>query len=226
MNLVKNKSNVITYTVNKAINNRCYISVQNGEVVVKAPWYFSQTEIQNLVEEKRKWIMEKLKEYEILQNAPKTILKILGNEYLVKIEYKSGATPALDLKNGFAIITIPNKYKKNTKEVMQLVINKMYTMLAEKEIERAMEKTRIMLGIAPEDYEIKTMVNTLGKCENGKITIHPEIVTYSREMIDYIILHEFCHLKYKTHSKKFYEMIQKYMPNYEQYGKEINNLKY
>ena len=26
--------------------------------------------------------------------------------------------------------------------------------------------------------------------------------------------------------KKFYEMIQKYMPNYEQYGKEINNLKY
>ena len=45
--------NIITYTVNKNLNNDLYISVQNGEVVVKAPWYYTQNQIQNKIEEKR-----------------------------------------------------------------------------------------------------------------------------------------------------------------------------
>ena len=35
-------SNVIAYTIDRALNNSFYISVQNGEVLVKAPWYFSR----------------------------------------------------------------------------------------------------------------------------------------------------------------------------------------
>lgn len=36
------KNSVITYTIGKSINNNLYISVQNGEVAVQAPWYFSK----------------------------------------------------------------------------------------------------------------------------------------------------------------------------------------
>ena len=51
-----NRNNVITYTVNKeAISNLC-ISVQNGEVVINAPWYTTNSQIQRVVEEKKKWI--------------------------------------------------------------------------------------------------------------------------------------------------------------------------
>ena len=42
--------NVITYTVNKNFNNELYLSVQNGEVVVKAPWYYTLGQIQNIIE--------------------------------------------------------------------------------------------------------------------------------------------------------------------------------
>ena len=41
MSIFGRKSNVITYTVNKAVNTSMYITVQNGEVVVNAPWYFT-----------------------------------------------------------------------------------------------------------------------------------------------------------------------------------------
>ena len=57
-------NNIITYTVNKNLNNELYLSVQNGEVVVKAPWYYTQGQIQNIIEEKKNWIINKLKEYE------------------------------------------------------------------------------------------------------------------------------------------------------------------
>ena len=56
-------NNIITYTVNKNLNNEVYLSVQNGEVLVNAPWYVTSNQIQEVVEQKRKWILEKLNEY-------------------------------------------------------------------------------------------------------------------------------------------------------------------
>jgi len=47
---------IITYTVNKNFNNELYLSVQNGEVVVKAPWYYTNNQIQDIIEEKKQWI--------------------------------------------------------------------------------------------------------------------------------------------------------------------------
>ena len=61
MNLVNLKNDVITYTINKAEVSSCYISVQNGEVTVCAPWYLTTTQIQEIVEEKKQWIITKLK---------------------------------------------------------------------------------------------------------------------------------------------------------------------
>ena len=45
--------NIITYKIDRVANNSLYISVQNGEVTVKAPWYFTKNRIQEAVEEKR-----------------------------------------------------------------------------------------------------------------------------------------------------------------------------
>lgn len=149
---------------------------------------------------------------------------ILGKDYRVKITYKNIRITELDVENTNIIISLPNRYKKmaNT-EILDLAIDKMYEQIAKVEIERAMEKTRIMLGFAPEEYEIKKM-KILGKCENSKISINPEVVKYRREVIDYIVLHQYCHLKHKTHSKAFYKMIEKYQPNYKKCEEVLLNI--
>lgn len=231
MNIFRNKNEVITYTVSKNMNNNLYISVQNGEVVVKAPWYLSRNEIQEIVEEKKKWIIQKIKEYEETKEKEyirNEIVKILGEDCKVKVNYKNLKKPVLTVEGKNIKICLPNKYKKlDRDEILKLLIEKLYNVIAEKEIERAMEKTRIMLGFAPEDYNLERMDNCLGKCsEDKKITINPDIVMYKQEIIDYIVLHEFCHLKYKTHSKKFNEIIKEYVPSYETYEKEIKNMQY
>lgn len=234
MNLLKNKSNVITYTVNKKEYSNLYISVQNGEVIINAPWYMASSQIQEIVEEKRQWILNKINEYEeackkrkIKEYTKIETVKVLGTNYDLAIKYKSIKTPNLSIESGKILVTLPNKYKKlENDEIVKMLIEKMYDMVAKKEIERAMEKTRIMIGMAPEDYEIKRIEGTLGKCINDKITINPDIAKYSRETIEYIILHEFCHLKYKNHTKSFYNMLKTYMPNYEEREKEVKGKSY
>ena len=140
---------------------------------------------------------------------------VLGVDYKVKIVYKNTKITELDVENKTIKISLPNKYKKmSNKEILDLAIEKMYEQIANVEIERAMEKTRIMLGFAPEEYEI-AKIKTLGTCKDKKITINPEIVKYSRKVIDYVVLHQYCHLKYKTHSKGFMKMIEKDQPDYK-----------
>lgn len=223
--------NIITYTVNKNFNNELYLSVQNGEVVVKAPWYYTNNQIQDIIEEKRQWILNKIKEYELTQEKKyirNEIVKLLGEDCKVIINYKNLKKPTLTVEGKDIKICLPNKYKKlNREEILIKLIEKLYDLVAEKEIEMAMERARKLVGFAPEDYQIKRIENKMGDCikEKELIIINPDIVKYNREIIDYIILHQFCHLKYKTHSKKFIEIIENNMPNYEKYEKIVNLLK-
>ena len=225
MSIFGRKENVITYTVNKAVNRNMYITVQNGEVVVNAPWYFTSNKIQQIVQEKKNWILSKMQEYEENLSNIQSV-KIFGKNYDVQVEYKNIKAPELNLRENYKIeIILPAKYKKvGNEQILKMSIEKMYEQIANTEIEDIMEKTRKMLGIAPEDYEIRKMEKTLGKCEDGKITIAPELMQYKREIIEYVVAHEFCHLKYKSHCKSFIKMLEKYEPNYKKFEKIVSNI--
>lgn len=147
---------------------------------------------------------------------------VLGTDYKVKIIYKNIKFAELDVEDKLIKISLPNKYKKtNNEKILDIAIDKMYEQIAKVEVERAMEKNRILLGFAPEDYEVVKMNNVFGKCEDKKIIINPEIVKYDRNIIDYIVLHQYCHLKYKNHCKSFMKMIEKYEPNFKEYEEKL-----
>ena len=145
-------------------------------------------------------------------------VKIFGETISVRVIYKKLKNPELDLVGNIINVYLPNKYKRSGNiEIVKLAIEKMYQEIAR--VEKVMEETRIMLkGLAPENYEIRKLSNKLSKLTLERvIIINPEIVKYNKQVLKYVILHEFCHLKYKTHSKGFYKMMQKYMPEYESY---------
>ena len=230
MNIFKTRNDVITYTVNKDTNPNLYISIQNGEVVINAPWYTTSNQIQRMVQEKREWILEKLQEYEQnceAKRVQKSTVKLLGEQYEMAISYRAIKVPSLDIEDRKIKITLPNKYKKmEIEQITSILLERMYLLVAQREIENAMEKARVNMGMAPDDFEIKKMEKTLAKCINNKITINPEVAKYSKKAIEYIVIHEFCHLRYKNHTKSFYSMIETYMPEYELYVKELSNFQY
>ena len=156
---------------------------------------------------------------EVLKEISKTA-KIFGETYNIEIIYKKITNPELELVGKKILIYLPFKYKKNGNiEVLKLALEKMYDEIARIEIENIMEETRIKLkGLAPENYEIKRIPNKLAKTlKNKTIIINPDVVKYKKGVLKYIVLYEFCHLKYKTNSKKFWDMIEQYAPYYEEY---------
>lgn len=161
----------------------------------------------------------KLKLTKNKNNLINEVVMIFGKYYNLRISYKNIKIIELNLEDSNIHIYLPNKYKKvNNTYILNLSIEKMYKEIAKQEIEEIMEKTRIMLGFAPEDYELKNMNKILAKCtQDKKIIINPEIVKYDKKTIETIILHEYCKLKHRPNSKRFLDTIKSYMPNYEKY---------
>ncbi len=228
MGKVKYQNKTIAYTINKAKIKNIYITIENGEVVIKAPWYTTRNQIQEVVESKRDWIMKKLEEYNVSPRKAKEYedgekFQILGESYYLNIYYKDINNAILNVENEKIEIILPLSYAEedNTEQIKKM-IDKMYYMIAEKEVESAMEKTRKMVGLAPEEYKIKKIKYAWGTCSSRKvITINQNLMMYSRKAIEYVILHEICHLKYMNHSKKFWEMVESYMPDYKEAEKEL-----
>lgn len=221
------KNNVITYTVGKSMSNNLYISVQGVEVAVQAPWYFSKNRIQEAVEEKRAWILKKIEEGK-RENLNFNPIEVLGIKYNLKVIFKNIKIIECNILRNIIEIYLPKKCKKiDNKTMTSILIDKMYKKIAEREIEAIIEKIRIKVGFMPEDYEIKEFTGAIAKCtDNKKIMINPLIMRYDRKLIEYIILHEFCHLKYKNHTKRFYELLQKYCDNYNELDEELKEINY
>ena len=89
MSIFGRRNSVITYTVNKATNRDMYITVQNGEVVVNAPWYFTSNKIQQIVQEKKNWILSKMQEYNEISDMTNQVFEMrLSNieDFLFRLE--------------------------------------------------------------------------------------------------------------------------------------------
>lgn len=232
MSFFKTNTDIITYTVDKTSNSSLYISIQNGEVIVKAPWYYTQKQIQNVIEEKKNWILKHLKEYieketiqkQKINNEP---ISILGKSYDIIVKYETTQNPTLNLFEHYVEIILPAKYIHLDKaSIIQATIRKMYLSLAKEKMENMMEDVRHLLNFAPEDFKIKCIGDSLAKCSNQIITINPSIMQYSSEIIQFIVIHEFCHLKYKNHTKRFYELMEKYIFDYEKIAQQVKKLKF
>ena len=142
-------------------------------------------------------------------------ITILGQKFELKVAYKNVKVTELNFENREVKIILPLKYKnKDIRKILNVILNKMYEQIAKKEVESIMEKIRSKLKFAPEDYKIAVMKNVMAKCNS------------SREIIEYVVAHEFCHLKYKTHGKRFFEIIEKHIPEYQKYEREIQNYEY
>ena len=228
MSKVKYLNKTIPYTVNKAKIKNIYISIQNGEVVIKAPWYTTSNQIQEIVESKREWITKKLQEYQTSPRKTKDYadgetFQVLGEKYTLNIYYKDIANGRLNIADGHISIVLPLVLAEadNTERIKSMM-DKMYFMIAQREVELAMEKTRKLTGLAPDEYNIKKLKSVWGKCTSSKkITIIQDLMMYSRHAIEYVVLHEFCHLKYMNHSKNFWAFVEQYMPDYKDAEREL-----
>jgi len=90
------------------------------------------------------------------------------------------------------------------------------TKLKDTYLEKRTQKLASEIGIKPSKIIIKSLKNRWGSAtEKGVVTLNSNLLKAPKDVIDYIIIHELCHLKIKNHSQRYWNLVRKFMPNYQ-----------
>ena len=199
----------------------------NATVVVKAPLNASIERVQEILRKKAPWIIKQKSFF--LSFHPKTPMRkyisgethlYLGRQYRLKV--KVGATESVKLKGKF--IEVTSSDKSRTK---QLVLDwylhnaktKFHT-LARPLIEKFRK-----YKIEPSSIVLRDMPTRWGSCTpKGKIILNPELIKAPKSCIEYVIIHELCHLIHRNHTQKFIDLQTKEMKDWEKWKTKLERL--
>lgn len=159
-------------------------------------------------------------EYEIKYSKIKNIyIQIKDGKVIVKAPRrvsKKEIEKILEQKSEWIQKTIEKETRKQEKK--PLYRKEEFKEIVEKYVNELVKQT----GLVPNKITIKQIKYAWGSCSSKKnITINLELIKYSEQAIRYVILHELCHIKYMNHSKDFWNLVEKYMPDYKQVKKEF-----
>ena len=111
--------------------------------------------------------------------------------------------------------------EENNKEEEKIITHEDLTQL-KNIVSQSAQKYSKNIGEYPKKITIKDMNYAWGSCTGKRnIAINMKLANKRKEIIEYVVLHEICHLKYMNHSKKFWAMVEKYMPDYKEAEKEL-----
>lgn len=197
------------------------------DVLVKAPIDSSLDKIKEKLLKKAPWIIRQQSFF--LSFQPKTPPRryvggethlYLGRQYLLKIE--SGEKNSVKLKGKYLEVKTLEKSK------VERLVKAWYLRHAKskfQEIAQPLIDRFKKYNIEPDSFVFRDMPTRWGSCTpKGKIILNPELIKAPKGCIEYVIIHELCHLIYHDHTRKFIELQTKEMPDWERWKMKLENL--
>ncbi len=200
---------VITYKNNKNM----YLRVKEDlKIHITCNKYVSNTLISKFVLDNKDMILENIKRYENKQITNENYLIYQGKKYEIVYITKN---QIIFTNNKVFINRSFNKdnfYKKQAKLIYLQRLNNIYNQIEE--------------DIPYPALKIRNMKTRWGVCnvKTKTITLNLELIKMPEKYLDYVIIHELCHLKHPNHSKDFWNMVSKYEPLYKKIRKEMKNV--
>lgn len=196
-------------------------------VVVKAPVNTPVDKIKEMIRKKAPWIIRQQSFF--LAFHPKlTDRKFVGGEthlYLgrqYRLKTITNRVESVKLKGKF--IEVATLDKGRMKELVQGWYLKNARQKFDSIAQPLIEKFK-RYNVKPESIVLREMPTRWGSCTpKGRIILNPELVKAPKGCIEYVIIHELCHLVHHNHTQKFIDLQTKEMPDWEKWKLKLESL--
>lgn len=225
---IKYGNRIISYSVIYTKRKTLEIAVHpDSSIVITAPQKCDMNRIREKVKKRAKWISKQLKYYK--QFEPRTPQKqflngethlYLGKQYRLKI--KSGLSESVRLKRGYFIVVQRDKEdRERTKELLEQWYRYKAGIKFSEYFDLCWNNFSKTNGIKP-ILKIRKMKKRWGSLsKKGTLTLNPELIKAPKDCIEYVITHELCHTAHHNHSKKFYDLLGRTMPDWNKRKRKL-----
>ncbi|TRX53993.1 M48 family metallopeptidase [Thalassomonas sp. M1454] len=205
------------------------LQVKASKVRVLAPTSICQNEISRLVASKAQWLWRKIDEQQLhLSNKSERqfcsgeIFYYLGAPYKLDIRLLNKVDKAveLDLDKQVIIINLDNTHldkQPNEEKQKQLAKQQLQHWLVEQAhllFTQRIDELQKITGITIQSLKIRHYKSRWGSCDaKHRINLNWLLIMAPMSVIDYVIIHELCHIKHLNHSAKFWQLVKRFFPN-------------
>ena len=208
--------------VRKDVKNITLKVRPNGEAILTTPKAASDEHIKFIIEKRAKWIAKKRTFFASFKTPQKEYVsgedfKYLGRSYRLKVVQSK--EERVKLQRGYLELFVKDKNDLERKR------NLVYEWYNEKVMLYFFNILQEFNKIVKQDIKsvkIRQMKTRWGSCNPYKsyINLNIELIKKPKACIEYVVFHELVHLLYPDHSKKFYDYLTLYMPDWQK-RKEI-----
>jgi predicted metal-dependent hydrolase len=198
-------------------------------IIVKCPFKAESERIETFLQKKWFWLEKQLSFFKKYQRKTYEKEYVSGEGYLYlgrqyKLIVRKGKEDSVLLTRGQLIVQT-KKLVTDGKHNKKLV-DRWFTEKTEKIFQE-----RLQAMFARFDYKlvpvlrVRYMKKRWGSFLNKeKIILNPKLIHTSKECIDYVIVHELCHLKYKNHDKRFFTFLGEKYPKWEKVKEKLETI--
>ncbi len=213
----------ITYKIIRKRRKTIGIKITDkGEVIITSPFGVSEETIKNVIKRKQKWIIDKVKLIKEANFAYGRAFEdgerflFLGKE--LELEIIKVNKPICNAEiEGEKVRVFINLSSMASGDTISSAIVKLYRKEAARLFKERTEIYSKVLGVGPKRIFIKDQKTLWGSCSSkGNINYNYRIIMAPISIIDYIVVHELCHLIHMNHSKEYWNTVKSVLLDYEE----------
>ena len=218
---IKFGSQTIAYDIQFMQRKTLSISVHpDSSIIVKAPEKTRLEDVEKKVYHRAKWILNQQRRFEIyLPDVPPRKYvsgeshRFLGHQYRLKT-IKS-ESEHIKLTRQFLEVYTPDTNPDHVREVVEAWYREQANNVFQERVSAVYPKFS-RESISYPKLSIRKMQSSWGSCSaKGTISLNIKLIQVPLEYIDYVIIHELCHLKHLHHEANFYKFLSRVMPGWE-----------
>lgn len=209
--------------VKKEVKNIGIRITPDGIVRVTSPTFIEDSYVHEVVYKRADWILLKLK---LIGEMNKSVLNrkysrgdsivYLGMEYKLNVIEEVEGECRIRLKGEeFEVHVKPEWDEEEREKSIRAGLVEWYKHEAFKQFK---DRTRFyseILKLYPDNIRVKEQKSVWGSCSSkNNINFNWKLIMAPQAVLDYIVVHEICHLKHRDHSKNFWGLVEQTMPDY------------
>jgi predicted metal-dependent hydrolase len=201
-------------------DRKTMVLVINSEakLTVRAPFGTGEGEIKGFINQRKRWILEKQKKISSLNNKHSPVTFKNGESFMYQgsphtIKYSNVSK----IKVSDANILVPKTFKKE--KIIAWLKRE-----ARKLITERLEKYADIMGVRYSTVRLSGARTRWGSCSGrDSLNFAWRLVMCPTAAIDYVIIHELCHITYKNHSPSFWAMVKRVCPKFKEQKSWLKN---
>ncbi|PHS24357.1 MAG: hypothetical protein COA83_08210 [Methylophaga sp.] len=202
------------------------LKVDAKGVSVHIPPSLPVSTVKQFISQKTNWIQKKLAEQSQQINPEKQFVDgesflLLGDHSTLRL-YESNEHPTVKKNNGD--IELHGRLKGLSKSAIRAALITWYKHYAGDYLTARTQWLSDITGLYPQSVTVKSYKARWGSCSNkGEINFNWQLIQTPQVIVDYVIIHELCHLSHHNHSKYFWDLVAGFDPQYKAHRQWLKN---